>query len=170
MESAMPSVSPMASSMPSPPDIKPDISTLGHPMSSIGNMSNMHGYFSMGHVSQSQMSPLPPLQSPTMTSPTGPMQSPGSSMGSLTPSFPSLGSPVSSISSPSSHMGQMSSKHICAICGDRASGKHYGVYRYDVKMGKWLNFQYSKVERRNIIAYNKLYFRRLKFLMIDKKS
>ena len=28
------------------------------------------------------------------------------------------------------------SKHLCAICEDRASGKHYGVYRYGLCEGK----------------------------------
>jgi len=88
-----------------PPDIKPDISTLASPTST-------HGYYGFGGpgsmASSTQPSPGPPgMHSPGMHSPG--IHSPTSSMGSP----PSL---------------SFSTKHICAICGDRASGKHYSVY------------------------------------------
>ncbi|XP_050415541.1 retinoic acid receptor RXR isoform X3 [Patella vulgata] len=97
-----------------PPDIKPDISTLGSPTST-------HPYFSYGHLhglpTSTQHSPGPPQ----MHSP--PLHSPTSSMG--TPPLMSLGCPSPTGMQPHT---TLSNKHICAICGDRASGKHYGVY------------------------------------------
>nr|ABS70715.1 retinoid X receptor a isoform [Nucella lapillus] len=97
-------------------DIKPDISTLNAP-------SSTHPGFYPGYGG------MPSMPSSTQASPGGPnmtspqIHSPASSLSS--PSMMCL-SPTGSSTPGMPHSGL--SKHICAICGDRASGKHYRVY------------------------------------------
>ncbi|GAB1597777.1 retinoic acid receptor RXR isoform X4 [Argonauta hians] len=136
LDSSMPSVSSMP--LNSPPDIKPDISSLT-PTSSHGH------YFGFGHGMPPQMPASVPSAMPSLpTSLHSNMPSLGSnhisSQGHMhspplqSPPSSSLGSPPmmslspGSASSPPHMSGSFPSKHICAICGDRASGKHYGVY------------------------------------------